>query len=61
VPQGFDFAMTAMFVCILPEQLLSGIKNLPSVIIGIAGYLVSLPSVPNFGEKRDTPPILSYF
>ena len=42
VPQGFDFAMTAMFVCILLEQLLSGIKNLPSVIIGIAGSLISL-------------------
>ena len=42
VPRGFDFAMTAMFVCILLEQLLAGRKNLPSVLVGLLGSLVSL-------------------
>ena len=42
VPAGFDFAMTAMFVCILLEQLLGGVKNLPSVAIGVLGSLLSL-------------------
>lgn len=39
---GFDFAMTAMFVVILLEQILSGVKNLPSVIIGVGMSLLSL-------------------
>ena len=34
--QGIDFAMTAMFVVILIEQLLSGKKNIPSVVIGLS-------------------------
>lgn len=40
--QGIDFAMTAMFVVILIEQLLSGKKNIPSVVIGITLSLASL-------------------
>ena len=34
--------MTAMFVVILIEQLLSGKKNIPSVVIGITLSLASL-------------------
>ena len=40
--QGIDFAMTALFVVILLEQILSGKKNLPSVIIGVGFSLLSL-------------------
>ncbi len=39
---GFDFAMTAMFVVILLEQLLAGIKNLPSVLVGVGFSLLAL-------------------
>ena len=34
--------MTAMFVVILLEQILGGVKNLPSVIIGVGTSLLSL-------------------
>ncbi len=40
--KGIDFAMTAMFVVILLEQILAGRKNLPSVIIGVALSAASL-------------------
>lgn len=40
--QGIDFAMTAMFVVILLEQLLAGNKNIPSVIIGLSASFISL-------------------
>jgi hypothetical protein len=40
--KGIDFAMTAMFVVILLEQILGGVKNLPSVIIGVGASLLSL-------------------
>lgn len=40
--KGIDFAMTAMFVVILLEQILAGRKNLPSVIIGVSLSLASL-------------------
>lgn len=40
--RGVDFAMTALFVVILLEQLLSGRKNLPSVFIGIGSSLLAL-------------------
>ena len=39
---GIDFAMTAMFVVILLEQLLKGIKNLPAVLIGVSLSVLSL-------------------
>ncbi len=39
---GIDFAMTAMFVVILLEQMLGGLKNLPSVIVGVGFSLLSL-------------------
>ena len=44
--RGIDFAMTAMFVVILLEQILAGKKNLPSVAIGV---LLSLASLLIFG------------
>ncbi len=34
--QGIDFAMTAMFVVILLEQILSSKKNIPSAVIGLS-------------------------
>lgn len=40
--RGFDFAMTAMFVVILLEQILAGVKNIPSVVIGVGLSLLSL-------------------
>jgi 4-azaleucine resistance transporter AzlC len=40
--RGIDFAMTAMFVVILLEQILAGKKNLPSVAIGLTLSLASL-------------------
>lgn len=40
--KGIDFAMTAMFVVILLEQMLAGKKNLPSVLIGVSLSLASL-------------------
>lgn len=40
--KGIDFAMTALFVVILLEQLLAGVKNLPSVAIGVLGSLIML-------------------
>ena len=40
--KGIDFAMTAMFVVILLEQILAGKKNLPSVVIGVALSAASL-------------------
>lgn len=40
--QGFDFAMTAMFVVILLEQILAGKKNLPSVAIGVGFSVLSI-------------------
>ncbi len=40
--EGIDFAMTAMFVVILLEQILGGVKNLPSVFVGIFFSLLSL-------------------
>ena len=40
--KGIDFAMTAMFVVILLEQILGGVINLPSVIIGVGTSLLSL-------------------
>lgn len=40
--KGIDFAMTALFVVILLEQILAGRKNLPSVIIGVGCSLLSL-------------------
>lgn len=40
--KGIDFAMTAMFVVILLEQIKGGVKNLPSVIIGVAASVASL-------------------
>ena len=39
---GFDFAMTALFVVILLEQILSKKENLPSALIGVGFSLVSL-------------------
>ena len=39
---GIDFAMTAMFVVILLEQILAGVKNLPSVVLGVSLSLLSL-------------------
>lgn len=39
---GIDFAMTAMFVVILLEQILGGVKNIPSVLIGVGFSLLSL-------------------
>ena len=40
--KGIDFAMTALFVVILLEQILAGKKNLPSVIIGVGFSVLSL-------------------
>lgn len=40
--RGFDFAMTAMFVVILLEQILAGKKNWPSVAIGIGFSVLAL-------------------
>lgn len=40
--KGIDFAMTAMFVVILLEQILGGVKNLPSVMIGVGASVISL-------------------
>ncbi len=40
--RGFDFAMTAMFTVILLEQMLSGKKNIPSVLIGVSLSVLSL-------------------
>jgi len=40
--QGFDFAMTAMFVVILLEQILGGKKNWPSVAIGVGFSVLSV-------------------
>jgi hypothetical protein len=34
--------MTAMFVVILLEQILGGVKNLPSVVIGVGASVISL-------------------
>jgi len=39
---GFDFAMTAMFLVILLEQLLKGVENLPSALIGIISSVIAL-------------------
>lgn len=39
---GIDFVMTAMFVVILLEQLLSGRKNIPSALIGLFMSVLSL-------------------
>ncbi len=40
--KGIDFAMTALFVVILLEQILAGKKNFPSVLIGVGFSLLSL-------------------
>ncbi len=40
--EGIDFAMTALFVVILLEQILAGVKNLPSVLVGLGFSLLSL-------------------
>ncbi len=40
--KGIDFSMTALFVVILLEQILAGRHNLPSVIIGVLGSVISL-------------------
>ena len=40
--EGIDFAMTAMFVVILLEQLLSSKKNLPSALIGVGCSILCL-------------------
>ncbi len=40
--KGIDFAMTALFVVILLEQLLAGVKNLPSVLIGVGFSVLAL-------------------
>lgn len=40
--KGIDFAMTAMFVAILLEQLLRGARAVPSVIIGVVLSALSL-------------------
>ena len=40
--KGIDFAMTALFVVILLEQMLSGKKNLPSALIGVGFSVLSL-------------------
>lgn len=40
--KGIDFAMTAMFVVILLEQIRGGVKNLPSVTVGVAASVASL-------------------
>lgn len=40
--KGVDFAMTAMFVVILLEQILKGVQNLPSVICGGAATVLML-------------------
>jgi len=40
--KGLDFAMTAMFVVILLEEILAGPKNIPSVVIGTALSLGAL-------------------
>ncbi len=40
--KGVDFAMTAMFVVILLEQMLGGVKNLPSVALGVGCSLLAL-------------------
>jgi 4-azaleucine resistance transporter AzlC len=40
--KGIDFAMTALFVVILLEQILAGVKNLPSVAIGVGFSVISL-------------------
>ena len=42
VPRGFDFAMTALFVCILLEALLKGGSNIPAVAVGISASVLSL-------------------
>ena len=39
---GIDFAMTALFVVILLEQILAGKKNLPPVFIGVGFSVLSL-------------------
>ena len=39
---GIDFAMTALFVVILLEQILGGKKNIPSAIIGVLFTVISL-------------------
>ena len=39
---GIDFAMTAMFVVILIEQILASKKNIPSVIIGLSVSALAL-------------------
>lgn len=40
--RGIDFSMTALFVVILIEQILGGVKNVPSVLIGLGSSLLSL-------------------
>lgn len=40
--KGIDFAMTALFMVILLEQILEGRKNLPSVVIGVGMSLFAL-------------------
>lgn len=40
--QGIDFAMTAMFVVILLEQILAGKKNILSVIVGLSASVLCL-------------------
>ena len=42
VPRGFDFAMTALFVCILLEAILKGGANIPAALVGLCGSLCSL-------------------
>jgi 4-azaleucine resistance transporter AzlC len=46
--KGLEFVMTALFVVILLEQLLEGIKNLPSVLIGL---LVTAAALIFFGAS----------
>lgn len=40
--QGVDFAMTAMFVVILIEQIKGGMKNIPSVLVGAIASVIAL-------------------
>ena len=40
--KGIDFAMTALFVVILLEQLLGSRKNLPAILVGAGASILSL-------------------
>lgn len=55
--KGIDFAMTALFVVILLEQILAGVKNLPSVLIGV---LTSLCALLIFGPSDFLIPAMAF-